>query len=100
MLIAPPDDAPAKLRRSDMSTMEETCRPLRGYGFGVRVFYKYVAPNGAKIADTYFAPFGCTFRNQSTKRGSPSLTRVVGSYPSNLLALEMSAQVNGMSPGC
>ena len=34
------------------------------------------------------------------KRGSPSLNRVVGLYPSNFLALETSAQVNGMSPGC
>src|SRR3984893_18254197 len=40
------------------------------------------------------------FRNQSTNRGSPSSNFVFGLYPRSLRALEMSAQVSGMSPGC
>src|SRR5438477_12391231 len=39
-------------------------------------------------------------RNHSTNLGKPSLNFVVGLYPSNFLAFEMSAYVLGISPGC
>src|SRR4051794_14493975 len=39
-------------------------------------------------------------RNHSTNLGKPSLNFVVGLYPSNFLAFEMSAYVRGISPGC
>src|SRR4051812_1818622 len=39
-------------------------------------------------------------KNQSTNFGRPTLSGVVGLYPSNFFAFDMSAQVKGTSPGC
>src|SRR3954464_15033320 len=39
-------------------------------------------------------------RYHSTNFGRPALNGVVGLYPSNRFAFEISAQVRGTSPGC